>query len=103
MSYDDERPMKAPKRCYEITITVGGDTWDDAIHEVLRLAYHAKDRGPECRCFCGGGHVGGSVEVRHDPNMTHERYIAELEEYLEMLRAYEAPLTTTPRPQGTPA
>ena len=75
--------MKKPKRCYQIVITVGGDTWKDAVRLLKELTDEAAEHGPECKMVSGGASAGGYVKVEHDPDMTNAMYQAALEEYRE--------------------
>ena len=67
------------RRRYHITVSAGGDDWTLAQRQLLELVEEVKKQGERCQTVSGGPAAGGYVEVEHDPTMTHERYIAELD------------------------
>ena len=77
-----------PKRCYDITVRVGADTWEDAARELERVALHVVDHGPECNQVSGGPDSGSWVHIDHNPEMTHDRYFEDVERFKDS-RAYE--------------
>ena len=79
--------MDRPRRRYTLTIEIGADTWDDVIHDLRHTARHVEDHGPACQSVMGGPSGGHIVTVLHNPEMTHDRYMAELETYLTASRA----------------
>ena len=80
--------VEGPKRCYELTIRIGSDDWEGVAQDLQWLAQHIPDHGPECDSCMGGGSHGHTVTVVHRPEMTHERYFAELETYLDATRPH---------------
>lgn len=80
---------KPPNRRFTVTLKVGGDTWADALLELerrvmdLRVDYHP-EIGPAgtVNACSGGPSVGSSTVIAVDPEMTHERYFAEVQRYL---------------------
>lgn len=74
---------KRPERRWTVTLNVGADEWDDAAHELMRLAEHVREHGPGCSQVSGSPSVGSSVDIVSRPDMTHERYFAELDAYLD--------------------
>jgi len=87
---------EGPHRAFEIVVKVGADEWPRLVGEVQRLATHIEDHGVECGMVTGGPDVGGYVQIVQRPEMTHERYIAELEAHLAKLRG------STPEHEGNP-
>ncbi len=81
--------MNAPKRAFELIVTIGADTWADALVEMDRLADHIREHGPRCHVVSGGCSSGAYVDIRHDPTMTPERYVEELTAYLKSRRRSE--------------
>ncbi len=73
---------KRPHRAFEITIRVGADTWEDAIAELLRMAYHIEEHGPNCNSVSGGYSTNHTVTILQNPQMTHDRYFEQLGAYL---------------------
>ena len=88
--------MTTPKRAFEIVVTVQGDTWDDAVDKLCELANHVEEHGRECALVSGGVHSGGWVEVNHNPDMTHEKYMAAV----ESMRARKTPNAESPPTPG---
>lgn len=74
---------KRPHRTFELDVHVDGDLWDDVIRELHHLARHIEQHGPECSSVGGGYSTGHIVRIRHDPEMTGDRYRDLLEKYLE--------------------
>lgn len=72
--------MTSLKRCYNITLSAGGDTWEIAMQQLRELFAEVEEHGPECKFVTGGYASGGYVKVEHDPSMTHAAYQVALEE-----------------------
>ena len=70
-----------PKRCYTITVVVGGDTWADAARQLQQVADHVVDHGPECNETSGGPVSGSHVTIEHRPETTHDAYFEEIERW----------------------
>lgn len=70
--------IKPPKRCYQLKINVGGDTWEDVIWQLKDLVDHVIDHGPECQMVSGGCNAGWNIEVEHRPDMTNAKYFEAL-------------------------
>jgi len=88
----DDMPMSPPRRAFELTIKIGGDTWRDVLRDLLDTARHVEQHGPQCNSVSGGYSTNHIVDVRVDPDMTHDRYVDQLEAYLaEQLAAECAP------------
>lgn len=76
-----EQP-KPPRRAFDLTLHLGGDTWQDVVELLRTLADHVVEHGPECDMVTGGCASGGHVQVIRDPAMTHDAYVAAVERYL---------------------
>ena len=87
--------MTTLKRCYHVTITAGGDTWEAALAQLSELFHVAEKHGPDAHSIVGGYDRGGSIMVEHDPDMTGEKYRAELERVADALD--EIPTYTCPQ------
>jgi hypothetical protein len=74
--------MEAPKRRFELEIIVSGDSWDDVIFNLKDLVPHVIDHGPECRSISGSPSSSHCVTVTERPDMTHEKYFEQIDEYL---------------------
>lgn len=74
--------MNRPQRAYTLSIEIGADTWNDVVRDLRELAGHVEDHGPTCSSVSGSPSCGHVVTVTHRPDMTHDRYMAELEVYL---------------------
>lgn len=71
-----------PQRTFKVTVTVQGDTWEDAMRELHACARHVEDHGPECEQVTGGYSSSSIIDVRHDPAMTGDKYRDLVDEYL---------------------
>lgn len=80
-----------PHRRYTLSIEIGADEWAGVVADLQHLASHIADHGEKCSSVMGGPSCGHIVDIRIDPEMTHERYMAELDAYLEQR---DAALTT---------
>lgn len=85
--------MKAPRRKYELRVGISGDTWDDVIHELRRVADHIEEHGETCNLSSGGPTCGAWVTNAVDPEMTHERYFEELKVWCAERRQQKEPTT----------
>ena len=81
--------VEKPHRRFEVTITVSADSWEDASRVIEDLLPHIVDHGPRCNSVSGGYSAGASVDIREDPEMTHERWWEAMEAYLAAARAGE--------------
>lgn len=74
--------MNKPRRRFHLEISVEGDTWE-VVKQVVGEMLKALDDGPD-KCCLVGGHVdcGYSMRLSQDFNMTHEKYVEELNKYL---------------------
>ncbi len=66
--------MKQPQRASTLPVKIGGDTWQDVLAELERIADHVPECGPKCQLVSGGVSCGSLVTVEHDPEMTSERF-----------------------------
>jgi hypothetical protein len=79
----------APKRRFEIIVSLSADDWQTAKRELADLAEHIADHGPECTSVSGGPSSGHFVVVTERPEQTHEKWEGELELFLAELEAEE--------------
>lgn len=70
-----------PRRAFDITIHLGGDTWADVVDLLRDFAAHIEEHGPECDRVTGGVASGGHVQIFRDPAMTHDAYVAAIERW----------------------
>ncbi len=71
--------MNAPKRAFVISVEAAGDTFEDA----KQLLEHLVDQIHEqAKIAHGSPSAGGFLTVVAHPEMTHEKYHAELKAYL---------------------
>lgn len=78
--------MPRPKRAFELEIRIGGDTWEDVLAHVRDLLPHIEDHGLACNSVSGSPSAYHSVEITQRPEMTHERFIKELDEHIAELK-----------------
>ena len=81
--------MTRPKRRWTIDVHASGDEWVDAVTRLRELADHVEEHGQACEMVMGGHVSSGYVHVRHDPDMTHEKYGQALDAYLAAQRTGE--------------
>lgn len=74
--------MNPPQRCYKLTVTVEGDSWEDVLREFRGLCRHVEAHGPECTQVSGGYSTSSTVSIEHDPNMTGDQYREIIDAYL---------------------
>ncbi len=79
--------LDPPRRAYSVQIEIGADDWPALVRELARLADHIEAHGPDCKQVSGGYDTGSTVRVEHRPEMTHDKYVEELNTYLEALRS----------------
>lgn len=72
--------VELPDRRFVVKIEIGGDTADD-IESALRQLHFDWSRGSR-GCVSGGCSSSWTVSVRENPEMTHEKYVAALNDYL---------------------
>lgn len=73
--------MEKPKRAFELTIKIGGNTWEDVLRELSFLSVHLPEHGQDCDSVMGGCDSYHTVHVQETPGMTREKYFKELEAY----------------------
>lgn len=74
-----------PTRCLELKITIGADTWEDAVRSVQQVLFDLERRdgttfGP---IISGSPSAGYTVDIAHNPAQTHDAYFEALNAYLE--------------------
>lgn len=95
-----------PHRAFELEIRIGGDTWEDVIHHVRDLLPHIEDHGTACNSVSGSPSAYHSVNIVHRPEMTHERFIEELDAHVAAMKIKKDPGVATcelclkPMPEG---
>lgn len=82
-------PQK-PVRPYELRISIGADSWDEAMRALQDIADHVAEHGVKCDLCSGGPSSGYTVTIAHDPEQTHDRYVEQLTAYLAALKCREA-------------
>jgi hypothetical protein len=73
-----------PRRCYELTINIGGDTWQDVLNQLGWVEQHIVEHGPKCKSISGTHMSYHQVDIEHNPRMTHQQFMIELHEFLEV-------------------
>lgn len=82
MAADIAAIARAPHRAHEIDLKVGADTLDDLVW-ALRTISTELQRGQLSRGCSGSPSAGWTHEYRHDPEMTHDRYFADVDAWLD--------------------
>ena len=80
----------APKRAFRLTLRLEADDRAE-LADALRSFADQVDREEVTTGVSGGPSSGSIYELLHDPAMTHERYFADLNEYLSGKMAGDAP------------
>lgn len=69
----------APRRRFELVLRAGGDTREDLVGMVNHL-FDCFDRGSK-QGVTGGCSAGGWFQLLENPDMTNEKYFANIKEY----------------------
>lgn len=88
--------IEHPRRAFDLTISIGGNTWADVVELLRDFAAHVEEHGPECSLVLGGYVSGGYVDIRRDPAMTHDAYCAAIEQWCEAVTEERARKAVTP-------
>lgn len=88
--------MEKPNNRYEMQLSVSADSLDALFKTFKRLEYSLHERyfkaetgvdvdldDLDYHSVSGGHDSGWTVSVRFDPNMTHDKYHAQVTEYIE--------------------
>lgn len=76
--------MTAPRRRYTVDIQIGADDLDEVL-SVLRHLEGAVRSGSQ-HIVSGGPTSGFTLQVVHDPAMTHDEYFRQVAEYLRLTK-----------------
>ena len=75
-------PVKPPVRALRLVLEVGADSRRDMASALIHMAHRIEREELAGNGTWGGYSDGGNWELLTDPTMTHERFFAELTEYL---------------------
>lgn len=73
--------MSKPRRAHSITITAGADTFEGLIAELKQIIFDLQ-RG-SYNSVSGGSSTNHIVEYVTDPEMTHDRYMELIDEFIQ--------------------
>jgi hypothetical protein len=76
-----------PRRRFTVEIEVSGDSWEHVQRGLQDLLPHIEDHGPQCSSVSGGYSSGHWIRVTENPEMTPQKYRAEVESYVAGLKA----------------
>jgi hypothetical protein len=79
--------LQAPVRAFRLVLEVGADTRSDMASALRHMASRIEREQIAGNGTWGGYSDGGNWELLTDPTMTHERFFAELTEYLRRSNA----------------
>lgn len=79
----------APCRAYYAEITVNADTLADLIDQLTDITCQLEDDGVVGSVISGGVSSSVQLAIIHDPNMTHDKYMAANKAWLAARRAKE--------------
>lgn len=82
-----EQPVRPPVRALRLTLELGADTRQDMVWALRNLAARVERDELAGNGVWGGATDGGIWELLTDPSMTHERFFAELNAYLDAKKA----------------
>lgn len=82
--------VQKPHRAFELTIKIGGDTWEDVVRELAFVADHVPAHGETCDSTMGGCTSNHLVSIERRPDMGNKRYFEELHAYLAHQKAERA-------------
>ena len=88
-----ERRVRPPVRALRLTLEVGADTRHDMAWALRNLANRIEREELAGSGVWGGPTDGACWELLTDPTMTHERFFAELNAYLDSRKRPNAKLT----------
>lgn len=77
--------MESPKRKYYVRIVINADTSDVAIRCLKEILLDWESRGGISGQASGTVDSGYSVDCEVNVEMTHEKYVEELESYVNLL------------------
>lgn len=80
----------APHRGHELICKIGGDNAERVADELRSLAMRL-ERGEITQGCIGGSDVGSLYSYVHRPEMTHDKYFADLKAHLEAEKAKQQP------------
>lgn len=66
-----------PHQRFEVSLRISAHSWEEAVRTAQELADHIHDHGPMCS-LVGSGRI---VHIVEDPEMTREKYEADLNAY----------------------
>lgn len=82
--------LSGPRRAHSLVGKIEGDTKEDLAHNLEHLAFLIRTdqlQGPSLSGSSSGNHI---VDYYRDEKMTHERYFAEINAWLEERRRQDA-------------
>lgn len=78
--------MEAPKRRYTMTIEIGADDYDTLLSAledwILKMRLYNPDLSENHSGVMGGSTSGYSYDILVDQDMTHDKYVDLIREYL---------------------
>lgn len=81
--------MMKPRRRFEVTIKVGGDSWDDVMHTVRTACEELRVSGPKIGVFGASATADLSILVSDLPDQTHDKYFQQVHAWLESQKPKE--------------
>lgn len=76
---------KPPKHPFELSLQIGGETWELVVHELYEMARHVEEHGPNCTSFGGGGGTAHTVTIEKR-DISPADYRKELQDWFERQR-----------------
>ncbi len=72
----------APKRRFFLTLQWGADSRDSLAHALRHVAFEIASESSSGHVTSGAPSDGGHYDLHENPDMTHERYIEEINAWL---------------------
>ncbi len=72
-----------PERKHVVGIKISADTWDDVVGALRDIQLLLRNDGPGRRCIIVGSSFNYLVFDQTSPEMTHDKYFAAIDAWLE--------------------
>jgi hypothetical protein len=75
--------LKQPVMAHSLLLEVEADNVKELANVLHRIAKDLALNGPTESVICGGYDYGYMLKYKHDPEMTHDKFYAELEAFMD--------------------
>lgn len=77
---------EAPHRRFSLSVSIEADEWEDILRRLDELMTRVHECQPPWHSVSGGPSESHIIEAVERPNVTHDSYFRELQNYLTALR-----------------